>query len=78
MGESEGANQDNLAQAEEDRFLVWGQPGLLSEFQDNQGYTEEPCLKKQKNKQKTKKQNKKKTKNNNNNKMGPHKISKLL
>jgi hypothetical protein len=23
---------------------VWGQPGLQSEFQDSQGYTEKPCL----------------------------------
>jgi hypothetical protein len=31
-----------------------GQPGLQSEFQDSQGYTEKPCLKrKQTNKQKT-------------------------
>jgi hypothetical protein len=33
-------------------FWVWGQPGLQSEFQDSQGYTEKPCLKKQKQKQK--------------------------
>jgi hypothetical protein len=26
-----------------------GQPGLQSEFQDSQGYTEKPCLKKPKN-----------------------------
>jgi hypothetical protein len=26
-------------------FWVWGQPGLQSEFQDSQGYTEKPCLK---------------------------------
>jgi hypothetical protein len=31
---------------------VRGQPGLQSEFQDSQGYTEKPCLKKQTNKQK--------------------------
>jgi hypothetical protein len=37
-------------------FWVRGQPGLQSEFQDSQGYTEKPCLKKQnKTKQKTKK-----------------------
>jgi hypothetical protein len=29
-------------------FWVWGQPGLQSEFQDSQGYTEKPCLKKTK------------------------------
>jgi hypothetical protein len=27
-------------------FCVRGQPGLQSEFQDSQGYTEKPCLKK--------------------------------
>jgi hypothetical protein len=32
-------------------FWVWGQPGLLSEFQDSQGYIEKPCLEKQTNKQ---------------------------
>jgi hypothetical protein len=46
-------------------FLVQGQPGLQSEFQDSQGYTEKPCLKKQnkktkQNKTKNKKQNKQK------------------
>jgi hypothetical protein len=25
-------------------FWVRGQPGLQSEFQDSQGYTEKPCL----------------------------------
>ena len=29
-------------------FWVQGQPGLQSEFQDSQGYTEKPCLEKQK------------------------------
>jgi hypothetical protein len=33
-------------------FWVRGQPGLQSEFQDSQGYTEKPCLEKQKQKQK--------------------------
>jgi hypothetical protein len=33
-------------------FWVWGQPGLLREFQDSQGYTEKPCLKKKKKKRK--------------------------
>jgi hypothetical protein len=28
---------------------VGGQPGLQSEFQDSQGYTEKPCLEKPKN-----------------------------
>jgi hypothetical protein len=33
-------------------FWVWGQLGLLSEFQDSQGYTEKSCLEnKQTNKQ---------------------------
>jgi hypothetical protein len=27
-------------------FWVQGQPGLQSEFQDSQGYTEKPCLEK--------------------------------
>jgi hypothetical protein len=31
-------------------FWVQGQPGLQSEFQDSQGYTEKPCLKKKKKK----------------------------
>ena len=26
----------------------WGQAGLQSEFQDSQGYTEKPCLEKEK------------------------------
>jgi hypothetical protein len=33
-------------------FWVQGQPGLQSEFQDSQGYTEKPCLEKTKNKTK--------------------------
>jgi hypothetical protein len=33
-------------------FWVWGQPGLQSEFQDSQDYTEKPCLKKTKKKKK--------------------------
>jgi hypothetical protein len=33
-------------------FWVWGQPDLQSEFQDSQGYTEKPCLKKTKTKTK--------------------------
>jgi hypothetical protein len=36
-------------------FWVRGQPGLQSEFQDSQGYTEKPCLEKPKNKKKIKK-----------------------
>jgi hypothetical protein len=44
-------------------FWVWGQPGLQSEFQDSQGYTEKPCLEKQTKKQKqTKKERQKSAK----------------
>jgi hypothetical protein len=32
-------------------FLVRGQPGLQSDFQDSQGYSEKTCLEKQKTKQ---------------------------
>jgi hypothetical protein len=39
-------------------FRVSGQPGLQSESQDSQGYTEKPCLKKQKQKQKQKQKKK--------------------
>ena len=35
-------------------FWVQGQPGLQSEFQDSQGYTEKPCLEKTENKPKQK------------------------
>jgi hypothetical protein len=35
-------------------FWVQGQPGLQSEFQDSQGYTEKPCLEKPKEKKKKK------------------------
>jgi hypothetical protein len=35
-------------------FWVRGQLGLQSEFQDSQGYTEKPCLKKPKTKNKNK------------------------
>ena len=34
-------------------FWVRGQPGLQSKFQDGQGYTEKPCLKKKKEKGKS-------------------------
>jgi hypothetical protein len=34
-------------------FLVQGQPGLQSEFQDSQGYTEKPCIEKSKKKKKS-------------------------
>jgi hypothetical protein len=36
-------------------FWVRGQPGLQSEFQDSQCYTEKPCLEKTKKKKKKKK-----------------------
>jgi hypothetical protein len=45
-------------EAEAGGFL--SQPGLQSEFQDSQGYTEKPCLKKT---NKQKKQKKRKEKN---------------
>jgi hypothetical protein len=38
-------------------FWVPGQPGLQSEFQDSQGYTEKPCLEKTKQTNKQKKSN---------------------
>jgi hypothetical protein len=40
----------STCEAEAGRFQ--GQPGLQSEFQDSQGYTEKSCLEKQTNKQK--------------------------
>ena len=43
-------------EAEAGGFLSRGQPGLQNGFQDSQGYTEKPCLKKTKT---NKKQNKK-------------------
>jgi hypothetical protein len=42
-----GACNPNTWEAEAGSFWVRGQPGLQSEFQDSQGYTEKPCLKKQ-------------------------------
>ena len=41
---------------------VQGQPGLQSEFQDSQDYTEKPCLEKTKKRKKKKKEKKKKRK----------------
>jgi hypothetical protein len=38
-------------------FWVRGQPGLQSEFQDSQGYTEKSCLEKNKSKTTTKNPN---------------------
>jgi hypothetical protein len=39
-----------LGRQRQEDFWVRGQPGLQSEFQDSQGYTEKPCLEKQTNK----------------------------
>jgi hypothetical protein len=44
-----------LGRQRQEDFWVRGQPGLQSEFQDSQDYTEKPCLEKKK--QKTNKQN---------------------
>jgi hypothetical protein len=41
-----------LGRQRQEDFLVQGQPGLQSEFQDSQGYTEKPCLEKPKKKKK--------------------------
>jgi len=38
------AFNSNTWEAEAGGFLSRGQPGLQSEFQDSQGYTEKPCL----------------------------------
>ena len=48
-----------LGRQRQEDFWIRGQPGLQSEFQDSQGYTDKPCLEKKK---------KKKKQNNNNNK----------
>lgn len=41
----EHAFNPNTQEAEVGTALgVWGQPGLYSEFQDNQSYVERPCL----------------------------------
>jgi hypothetical protein len=34
-----------LGRQKQVNFWVWSQPGLQSELQDSQGYTEKPCLK---------------------------------
>ena len=45
-----GAFNLSTQEADTGRSLwVWGQPGLKNKFQDNQSYTEKPCLKKQNN-----------------------------
>jgi hypothetical protein len=45
-----------LGRQREADFWVQGQPGLQSEFQDSQGYTEKPCLGKKQNKNTNKEQ----------------------
>jgi hypothetical protein len=44
-----------LGRERQEDFWVQGQPGLQSEFQDSQGYTEKPCLKKSKQNKQTNK-----------------------
>jgi hypothetical protein len=41
------AFNSSTLEAEAGDFSVRGQPGLQSEFQDSQGYTEKLCLEKQ-------------------------------
>jgi hypothetical protein len=53
----------NLRRQRQADFWVPGQPGLQSEFQDSQGYTKKPCLKK-KNKTKQNRTEQNKTKQN--------------
>ena len=43
-------------------FRVPGQPGLQTEFQDSQGYTEKPCLEKPKGREREKMKKKEKEK----------------
>jgi hypothetical protein len=43
-------------------FWVRGQPGLQSEFQDSQDYTEKPCLEEKKKKKRKKRKNEKEMK----------------
>jgi hypothetical protein len=40
------ADNSRVGKNTRDDFWVRGQPGLQSEFQDSQGYTEKPCLEK--------------------------------
>jgi hypothetical protein len=54
----------NTWEADAGGFWVQGQPGLQSEFQDSQGYTEKPCLKTKQNKTKQNKTKQNKTKQN--------------
>jgi hypothetical protein len=41
------AHAFRLSTQEAESLSVWGQPGLQSEFEDSQSYTEKPYLKKQ-------------------------------
>ena len=52
----------SIWETEAGRFLSSRQPGLQSEFQDSQDYTEKPCLKKTKTNKQKNKTNKNKTK----------------
>jgi hypothetical protein len=40
--------EESIGRQRQADFWFQGQPGLKSEFLDNQGYTEKPCLKKKK------------------------------
>ena len=61
------SSNHSTQEAEAERSLwVWGQPGLQSEFQDSQGYTEKLSQKTRQNKM-SNKQNNNKTPNKNNN-----------
>ena len=53
-----------LGRQRQANFWVRGQPGLQSEFQDSQGYTEKPCLEKKRKKEKKEKQKTQKKKEN--------------
>jgi hypothetical protein len=55
-----------LGKQRQANFWVQGQPDLQSEFQDSQGYTEKPCLKKKLKKQKQKQKQKPTTTTNKN------------
>jgi hypothetical protein len=57
-----------LGRQRQEDFLVRGQPGLQCEFQDSQGYTVKPCLKKKKKKKKKLKKKERKEMNNSRNK----------
>ena len=58
---SHGSSELTGEMAMQEDFWVRGQPGLESEFQDSQGYTEKPGLKTNKQERKEKKERKDKT-----------------